>query len=48
MFVKEQVTVGDRTITIETGKWAKQAGGAVVVTMGETMVLVTANGSKSL
>jgi polyribonucleotide nucleotidyltransferase len=45
-YVKESVTVGGREITIESGKWAKQASGAVVVRMGETMVLVTANGSK--
>ncbi len=30
-----------RTITIETGKLAKQADGAVVVRMGETMLLAT-------
>jgi polyribonucleotide nucleotidyltransferase len=30
-----------RTITIETGKLAKQADGSVVVRMGETMVLAT-------
>jgi polyribonucleotide nucleotidyltransferase len=46
-YVKESVTVGGREISIETGKWAKQASGAVVVRMGETMVLVTANGSKA-
>ena len=31
----------NRTITIETGKLAKQADGAVVVTMGNTMLLAT-------
>ena len=36
---------GDTPITIETGKIAKQAGGSVVVTMGETVVLVTATGN---
>ena len=44
-FVRETVTVGDIEITIETGKWAKQAAGAVVVTCGETVVLVTAAGA---
>jgi len=34
--------VGGRTMTIETGRMAKQAAGAVVVTYGETVVLVTA------
>ena len=37
-----EVTVGDRKITFETGKLAKQASGAVVVRSGDTMVLVTA------
>src|SRR5947208_16536737 len=36
------VQVGREEITFETGKLAKQAGGAVVVTQGETMVLSTA------
>src|SRR5947199_6884837 len=34
--------VGREEITFETGKLAKQASGAVVVTQGETMVLCTA------
>ena len=38
------VTVGDREITFETGKLAKQADGAVVVRCGDTMVLATAQG----
>jgi polyribonucleotide nucleotidyltransferase len=36
------VDVGDSTISFETGKLAKQAGGAVVVQAGDTMVLCTA------
>src|SRR5574339_853308 len=36
------VTVGKRTMSIETGRLAKQADGAVVVRLGDTMVLVTA------
>jgi polyribonucleotide nucleotidyltransferase len=32
--------IGGKTLSIETGKIAKQADGAVVVTYGETMVLV--------
>ncbi|MGZ3692885.1 MAG: polyribonucleotide nucleotidyltransferase [Bdellovibrionota bacterium] len=38
---------GGRPITIETGRMAKQANGSVVVTYGETVVLVTATGSKN-
>ncbi len=34
--------IGGRTLSIETGKVAKQADGAVVVQYGETVVLVTA------
>ncbi len=37
-----EVTLGDKRITFETGKLAKQASGAVVVRSGDTMVLVTA------
>ena len=44
-FVRESVTVGGKELTIETGKWAKQASGSVVIRMGDTMVLVTATGS---
>jgi polyribonucleotide nucleotidyltransferase len=42
--VSVSVTVGDREITLETGKLAKQADGAVVVRSGDTMVLATAQG----
>jgi polyribonucleotide nucleotidyltransferase len=40
--ITKTIDLGDgRTITIETGKLAKQADGAVVVTMGKTMLLAT-------
>jgi polyribonucleotide nucleotidyltransferase len=38
---KETRTVGSKDITFETGKLAKQAHGAVVVTIGETQILAT-------
>jgi polyribonucleotide nucleotidyltransferase len=38
------VEIGGKEITFETGKLAKQAGGAVVMRSGETMVLATAQG----
>lgn len=41
------VEFGGRTITIATGKWAKQASGAVVVSCGDTVVLVTAVATKT-
>jgi polyribonucleotide nucleotidyltransferase len=37
-----EVPFGDRKLIIESGKLAKQANGAVTVTVGETVVLVTA------
>ncbi len=39
---RRDISLGSRTISIETGKLAKQADGAVVVRSGDTMVLVTA------
>ncbi len=40
--VTQTITLADgRTITIETGKLAKQADGSVVVKMGKTMILAT-------
>ncbi len=39
-----EVEVGGKTITIETGRMAKQANGAVLVRCGDTTVLVTAVG----
>jgi polyribonucleotide nucleotidyltransferase len=42
MFVRESILVGGRPLTLETGRLAKQAHGSVLVTYGETMVLVTA------
>jgi polyribonucleotide nucleotidyltransferase len=37
-----EVTVGQSTLSFETGKLAKQAGGAVLVRQGDSVVLVTA------
>ncbi|MGI8849094.1 MAG: polyribonucleotide nucleotidyltransferase [Pyrinomonadaceae bacterium] len=41
-YLKESIKLGDNQLTIETGKVAKQADGAVIVQYGETMILVTA------
>ena len=38
---KKSIVWGGRSLTIETGKIARQADGAVVVTYGETQVLAT-------
>ena len=40
-----EMQLGGRTFTVETGKMAKQANGAVLVRYGETVVLVTATAS---
>lgn len=42
MVVKKEVEIGGRLFSIETGKYAKQANGSVMVRYGDTMVLVTA------
>jgi polyribonucleotide nucleotidyltransferase len=42
-----ELEFGGRTLSIETGRMAKQANGSVVVRSGDTMVLVTAVASKS-
>lgn len=46
MLKKVEVEVGGRTLTLETGRIAKQAGGSVLVTYGKTVVLVTATAAK--
>src|SRR5277367_2701157 len=42
---KVEFQLGKDTVTIETGDLAKQANGAVIVTAGDTVVLVTAAAS---
>jgi len=42
MIIKKSIELGGKTLTLETGRMAKQANGAVLVGYGETMVLVTA------
>jgi polyribonucleotide nucleotidyltransferase len=37
-----EISIGSRTLSIETGRLAKQADGSVVVRSGDTVVLVTA------
>jgi polyribonucleotide nucleotidyltransferase len=39
---KVEIDFHGRTLTVETGRMAKQAGGAALVQLGETVVLVTA------
>jgi len=42
MILKETVQIGDKEITFEIGRMAKQAGGSVLVSSRDCMVLVTA------
>ena len=44
--VTKQFQFGEQKVTLETGRIAKQATGAVLVTMGNTVVLCTAVGVK--
>ena len=46
MYKKVEVEIGSQTITFETGKLAKQTDGSVVVSCGDSMVLVTAVAEK--
>ncbi len=46
MLVQKEVEIGGKKLTIETGRYAKQANGAVMVRYGDTMVLVTAVAAK--
>jgi polyribonucleotide nucleotidyltransferase len=43
--MKVETKFGDARLSIETGRLARQASGSVVVTMGETIVLATAQAS---
>ena len=43
-----QFQFGGQDVTLETGAIARQATGAVMITMGETQILVTVVGSKNL
>lgn len=40
--IKKSIELGGRTLTLETGRVARQANGSVLVTYGETVVLCTA------
>ena len=43
--LKKSMEIGGRTLTLETGKMARQASGAVFASYGDTQVLATAVGS---
>ena len=41
-YLNESIKLGDKELSVETGKVAKQADGSVVIRYGDTMLLVTA------
>ena len=45
---KKEFQWGDRTVVLETGKIARQADGAVLISIGQTTVLCTAVAAKSV
>lgn len=46
-YLKESIQLGGSPLTVETGKVAKQADGSVVISYGETMLLVAAVSARS-
>jgi len=44
--IKKSIAYGSQTLTLETGEIARQAGGAVVASLGDTVVLVTCVAAK--
>jgi polyribonucleotide nucleotidyltransferase len=45
---KKEIDFAGKTLTLETGKIARQADGCVIATIGETSVLCAVTGSKSI
>jgi len=45
--IKKSIQYGRHTLTLETGEIARQAGGAVMASLGDSVVLVTAVAAKS-
>src|SRR6266576_4423658 len=44
-YLKESIRLGDRDLTVEVGRLAKQADGSCVIRYGDTMVLCAAVGA---
>lgn len=44
-YLKESIKLGDKDLTVETGRIAKQADGSIVIQYGDTMLLVAAVGA---
>jgi polyribonucleotide nucleotidyltransferase len=48
MKVSKEITIGGKVFSLETGRFAKQADGAVMARFGDTMVLATVVASKEV
>jgi polyribonucleotide nucleotidyltransferase len=46
-YLKESIKLGDKELTVETGRVAKQADGSIVIRYGDTMLLVAAVAASS-
>jgi polyribonucleotide nucleotidyltransferase len=46
MIVKREIVIGNNTLTLETGRFAKQADGAIMARYADTMVLATVVSAK--
>ncbi len=46
--ITKSIPYGPRTLTLETGEMARQSGGAVLVSYGDSVVLVTVVGAKNV
>src|SRR3989440_1024393 len=44
-YLKESIKLGDKDLTVETGRVAKQADGSIIIQYGDTMLLVAAVGA---
>src|SRR3712207_8942891 len=42
-----EIPIGERSVVLETGRLAKQAGGSVTARLGDTMILSTATRSQA-
>ncbi len=45
---KEEIDFGGKKLTLETGKIARQADGAIIATLGDTVVIATVVGAKKV
>jgi polyribonucleotide nucleotidyltransferase len=46
-YLKESIRLGDRDLTVETGRVARQANGSVIIRYGDTMLLCAATASNT-